>query len=96
MDTLSDGKAKAGMATQSHSSITLYIHFSVPEKITSPEVDSQNDFMHKIVPTWFDINGRKGSCLIQQRVEVDMLSGSQSSSEATWINLGPPTTQQLV
>ena len=96
MDTLSDGKAKVGMATQSHSSITLYSHFSVSEKITSPEVDSQNNFMHDTVSTWIDINSRKVSCLIQQRVEVDVLFGSQSLSESIWFNIDSPTNQQLV
>ena len=96
MDTSSDEKSKAGLAVQSHTSIILYSHFLVPKKITSPEVDSQNNFMHKTLTTWFDINGRKGSCLIQQRVEVNVILGSQSSNRAIWFNIGSPTNQQLV
>ena len=96
MGALIDVRAKTRMAARINNTASIFSHFSSQTQDDSPEMASQNNYKKQAMTTCFDINKYKVSCLIQKRVEVDMLLGSQSSSEAIWVNLGPPTTQQLV
>ena len=92
MGASTDARAKTKMAAKINNTAIISSHFSSQTQDDSPEMASQNNYRQQAVTTQFDIDEYKVSCLKQQRFEVNMLLSSQSSSEAIWVNLNPPTT----
>ena len=82
MGVLIDFQSKTRMAAKINNTAIIFSRFSSQTQDDSPEMASQNNYRQEAVPTCFNINKYKVSCLKQQRVEFNMLLGSQPSSEA--------------
>ena len=56
MGILSDAKAKARMAAQSHTFAILYSHFLSPKEATSPKMASQDTFRPEVITVCSNID----------------------------------------